>query len=255
MQRVYGKICIVVTLICLTGCSTKFTYTPSLLHFSTPETSGELGSGAVNFSVASTPEYTLGTFNNSGTTVSNTPQSVSRDVKYTKIDAWLGLSKSFDFYLDSNRVFGAKIQWLGASRSAKETGLKFATEIRLGKDTSSDSFSISDGISSVDIIDVSLNVGYRGTPTTLGYFKIYKSNSNVSASESSKTTVGGTVTSSSSYAFDAKSQSQGVLLGVQLTPQGKPVSVIFEAGVAQTTWDNFETLTSYPLGISLGYIW
>ena len=255
MQKVYGKICIVVILFCLTGCSTKFTYAPSLLHFSTPEAAGALGSGSVNFSVASAPEYTLGTFNYSGTTVSNTPQSVSPDAIYTKVDVRLGLLNNIDFYFDSNRVFGAKIQWLGASRLAKEAGLKFATEIRLGKGTSSDSFSGSDGASSVDIVDVSLNVGYRLNRTILSYFNIYKSNNTISASASSETIVGGTVTSSSSYTFEAKSQSQGVLLGVQLTPQGKPASVIFEAGVAQTTWDNFETLTAYPFGISLGYVW
>ena len=252
MQKVYGKICIVVMLICLTGCNIKYTYTPSLLHFSTPETSGALGSGVVNFSSASTPEYTLFTSNYSGTTVSDTPQSVSTDVIYTKIDAWLGLSNNIDFYLDADGVLGAKIQWLGTSRLAKEVGLKLATEIRAFKDTSSDSSSGSGGSS---MVDVSLNVGYRFNPTVLSYFNIYKSNNTVSAYASKKTIVGGTVTSSSSYRFEAKSQSQGVLLGIQLTPQGKPVSVMFEAGVAQTTWDNFETLTAYPLGISLGYIW
>ncbi len=237
MKKVYGKICIVVMLICLSGCgSSRLTYTPSLLHFSSPETFGKLGKGSINFSAALSPEYT---FND--TVVSSDPVSVSTEESYPNINIWLGLLNNLDFYLDADGVYGLKLQLIGASHTAREAGLKLSTELRLGNDTSNKGLKPSNNSSNVDIIDYGINLGYRFNASILTYMNTFISKNNLINVAISSATV--------------STKSQGVLLGAQLTPQGKPVSVIFEAGVTQTTWDNFETLTAYPFGISLGYVW
>ncbi len=238
------------TLLCITGCSTASgNYSPALLHFSTPETSGGWGNGSVDFSIASTPEYSLGGLTSGAITASSTPQSVTEHEIQMKLNAWVGLLNNIDFYMDVNGVLGGKLQLLGSSRSAKETGAKLAVEARLGSRTSSESLGRSSP-ANVDITDYSLNFGYRFTPSVLAYLNTFKSKNNVSYY--SYTTVGGGGVSS--YTFEATSHSQGLLLGVNISPK-KHVSIILEAGATKVDWENFETVTAYPFGISLGYYW
>jgi len=247
-------------LILFAGCSTTLTYKPSLLHFSTPETSGGFGEGTAELQLASgEPEYNLGTLSNNSVTSASSPISVS-DAKgdvSNKLSLYIGILEKIDFYLDSNRIMGMKFQAFGSSRLSRKKGLKVSLEFRYGhkasNNTSINPFS-SDTSIDMNVKDYSLNIGYRFNPEYLFYINTFRSENSVSSYQYSETLTNGVRTSFSSYTFNAPTSSQGILLGFNIL-QNNTTSMTLETGVSKTTWNNFEAITSFPIGINLGYIW
>jgi hypothetical protein len=246
------------------GTSVSLSHRPRLLHFSTPEVSGGWGTGSMNVTASrAEPRYVFGRINELHTTsenqISSTQESIQTDSSYVNLNAWVGLLDNLDFYIDLQGVAGVKLQLLGASKQAKEKGVKFSIETRMvkGFSTSNSNSTSVDGIfgdnsqakvsANISVLDISGNIGYRYNSQMLVYINTFLNKNNFS----------GKLWYDADNIFrtvSTSSESYGTLLGFQYTPDSD-IFYTLEAGITKTIWLDRGSTWAYPFGFSYGRMW
>lgn len=249
-------------LLFLSGCSTTQTlmFKPAILHFDTPETTGEMLSGSVEMNFKqSTPRYIFGSYSKTRllgaatTTVDASENVTKKDTIDLSIK--LGTLDNFDVFVRSEGMFGLKVQLVGSPRATKEEGWKLALSAGAGDYSSTkrsnnlwfsthpDAASSTNGRS----YDASLNTGYRFNSFSLLYLNIFHSNSKVTGEIRNSNTI--------LLQKNRTNKTNGALLGINLMDVDKHVFVTLETGIAKSSWTTLGQSTFKPVGVSLGYLW
>jgi len=211
-------------------------FTPAILHFDTPETTGKLLSGDVTVNIKySTPEYVFGshttnTFFTNANSVDTSETASQQDSGSLGIK--LGILDNLDFFNFSEGIFGLKVQLLGSPRIAKEEGWKLSLAAGVGDyaSTSNTDFfgpkSEANVAASGTSYDLSLNTGYRFNSFALLYINIFHSKSDVT----------GTISSGNSVLLQKNRTNKidGALIGINIMIADKSTFFTLEGGIAKS---------------------
>jgi len=248
---------VLLCLFLISGCASNsdLYLKPALLHFDTPETSGKLLGGSMNFNITQkTPIYEYGKINNYYT-IDTSEQVGSKNA--SNINMHLGLASYIDFIAFSP-LSGIKIQLLGGSRQENTIGWKMAFSHTRGDpfesgrpNSSFDNTTHNIGGPSLKqtnkSMDYALNTGYRFNSSILGYLNVFyqKSESHGEISQGGLTIL----------QRERTNKVTGSIFGVNYLNESKSISYLFELGLVKSRWPTLGTTTSSPFGFSVGFVW
>ncbi len=247
------------------SCATDIDFRIPTNRFESPETNGGFLRGEIDLGYESSQRVSLteiwdySIFGiDYATEVSDGTYISERQEPVFKLS--LGILSRLDLFTrssyDSPDMYGAKFQFWGTPRLAKQPGLKMAIAASIGSDTWDESNLTAtnpdnqneieyDSELTVDAYDLSFIMGYRLTPSFLTYLNIYYSNYNADASL--------TKPDQTTHDYSSDTNTQGALLGIQLGERG---IVKLEAGYSKTedTESGAED-ERVSLGASIGLGW
>ncbi len=248
-------------LVIFTGCTTTkvLVVKPELLHFDTPETTGNFLAGDINVHAAGkTPKYEFGKASATDFDASRSVSSSEKvsDNSYINLGLNLGLIKRIDFFMRTRGVAGLKIQVLGTSKANRKDGWKMAISSYYGNYAyiqSDDELLIFGSSADLDLsligktMGYTINTGYRFNPKILTYANVFYN----------KTDVTGTYNFNPSTSFRKEriQKASGILFGLNILDDNKSSFFTLEAGLTKSSWSSLNTKTYTPIGASIGYFW
>ncbi len=255
-------LCLLLLLILLTSCSTKIDYHMATTRFDTPEVSGGLLDGSVEWNVASSRKVILGEvwtnwfIFSSATTYDD--QYIESSINYMNLSFELGLLPILDIYQDSHwdspAIYGVKIQLFGSSRKEVKEGMKVALKLGLGSangDKESNVYTDSDGVTtssvesemSIDAYEAAMIVGYRTNQRLIWYlnsfYQYYKVESELVKDGVTELTANGI------------SRNYGLLAGMRF---GETLHASVEGGYTKSSYESYST-DGAVVGLEFGYSW